>query len=173
VNKTSLKTVTKDKRWVNFFDYISKEFDKIDWKTARAETEHKIIGVQFNDSDYLLTKVDNPILVKMASNKTPVGIMFSHWNKWRTSAPGKAKKGIKIEYDRLIRVMQEFFPQRDFAKTSAKLDVTKIEEKYDKIFENVGKAYPMLRHLSLSENYHSGSHWVDALEYIKLVDRTR
>ena len=109
-------------------------------------------------------------MVKMASNKTPIGIMFTHWNKWRASTPAKAKKGIKIEYDRLIRVMQVFFPDKDFSKTSAKLDVTKIEEKYEKIFEKVTEAYPMLRHLSLSENYHSGSHWVDALNYIKLID---
>ena len=173
VNKTSLKTVTQDKRWVNFFDYISEEFDKIDWKTARAETEHKIIGQQFSESDYLLTKVDNPTMVKMASNKTPIGIMFAHWNKWRATTPAKAKKGIYIEYVLLIRVMQVFFPDKDFSKTSAKLDVTKIEEKYEKIFEKVEEAYPMLRHLSLSENYHSGSHWVDALNYIKLIDSTK
>jgi len=173
VNKTSLKTVTKDKRWVNFFDYINKEFDKIDWKTARIETEHKIIGQQFNDSDYLLSKVDDSTLLKMASTKTPVGIMFTHWNKWKASTPAKAKKGIKIEYDRLIRVMQEFFPQKDFTKTSAKLDVAKIEKKYEKIFENVKNAYPMLDYLTLSENYHSDHHWRDALNYIKLIDNAR
>ena len=98
--------------------------------------------------------------------------MFKHWNKWRVTTPAKAKKGIKIAYDRLIIVMQEFFPDKDFTKTEAKLDVTKIEEKYEKIFKNVAEAYPMLRHLSLSENYHCGSHWQDALEYIKLVDST-
>lgn len=173
VNKTSLKTVTQDKRWVNFFDYISREFDKIDWKEARTETEHKIIGQQFKDSDYLLSKVSEDDLSTMSSNKTAAGIMFTHWNDWKASTPAKAKKGIKIEYDRLIRVMQEFFPSKDFTKTEAKLDVTQIENKYEKIFEDVANAYPMLRHLNLSESYHSGSHWVDAINYIKLIDSAR
>jgi len=140
VNKTSLKTVTKDKRWVDFFDYIDEEFNNIDWKSARQETEHKIIGLEFNRSDYHVPKVDSGTRSELAQTKTPIGILFKHWEDWKASAPAKAKKGIKIEYDMLIRVMQEFFPLKDFTKSSAKLDVSKIEKKDAKIFENVTEA---------------------------------
>jgi len=170
VNKTSLKTVTKDKRWVDFFDYVEKEFNKIDWKSARKETEHKIIGLEFNRSDYQIPKVADGARGELAQTDTPIGIMFKHWEDWKASTPAKAKKGIKINYDMLIRVMQEFFPDKDFTKSSAKLDVSKIEEKYGKIFDNVENAYPMLRHLSLSQNYDASSNWREAIEYIKLVD---
>jgi hypothetical protein len=170
VNKTSLKTVTKDKRWVDFFDYIEEEFDKIDWKTARKETEHKIIGMQFNQSDYHVPKVADGVRGELAQTNSPIGILFKHWEDWKASTPPKVKKGIKINYDMLIRVMQEFFPGKDFTKSSAKLDVSKIEEKYEKIFDNVTEAYPMLRHLSLGQNYNADSNWREAIEYIKLVD---
>lgn len=172
VNKTSLKTVTKDARWVDFFDYIQQEFDKIDWNDARTETEHKIIGQQFSDSDYSPMKVQNNSLAELAKTDTPIGKMFAKWNEWKNNIPKRRAKGKgnDIEYDRLIIVMQKFFPGKDFTKTSAKLDVTKIEKEYDKLFNDVIRTYPMLRHLSLGDSYGASGDWRDAIAYIKLVD---
>ena len=173
VNKTSFKTITKDARWINFFDYVNQEFDKIDWKAARSETEHKIIGQQFNRSDYSLLKLSQNWLTTTARTKTAMGVMCKKWNTWRNNVPKKRKKGEEISYDMLIRVMQEFFPDKDFTKTEAKLDVSKIEKEYEKIFADVEKAYPMLRHLSLGNYYDAERDWKDAKGYIKLVDSAK
>ena len=173
VNKTSLKTVTKDARWMDFFDYIQQEFDNINWKNARTETEHKLIGQQFIDSAYTFTKMQDNSFTELSKTDTPIGKMLTKWNEWKNNVPKRRWKGNEIEYDRLIIIMQKFFPDKDFTKTSAKLDVTKIEKKYDKLFDNVAAAYPMLRHLSLDDTYSAKGDWTDAVAYIKLVDNAQ
>lgn len=173
VNKTSFNTVTKDKRWVSFFDYIEKEFDKIDWNAARDITERSIIAKQYKHCEYQPKHADQSEINKIAKRKSPAGILFQRWLAWYAqvkAAPVKTTD--QLEYAQLISVMQTFFPNKDFTKSAARLDVTKIEEEYKTLFENVKTAYPMLRHLSLSENYHS-KHWNEAIEYINLVDKAQ
>ena len=155
---------------MDFFDYIQQEFDNIDWNDARTETEHKIIGQQFSNSNYSPMKVQDNSLAELAKTDTPIGKLFTKWNEWKDNIPKRRKKGNDIEYDRLIIIMQKFFPGKDFTKTSAKLDVTKIEKEYNKLFDNVANMYPMLKHLSLSDTYGARGDWREAITYIKLVD---
>jgi len=176
VNKTSFDTITKDKRWVSFFEYMEKEFDKIDWKSARKETEANIVNKQFKESSYHPSRADQASIAEIAARKSPAGIMLKGWLDWKAVIGDRKakvkKKQSQIDYSFLIRVMQEFFPNKDFTKTEARLDVTKIEQAYNDMFENVEKTYPMLRHLSLSDSYYT-SHWEEAIEYINLVDKAQ
>ena len=173
VNKTSFTTVTKDKRWISFFDYMEKEFDKIDWNTARDITERSIIAKQYKSCDYQPKHADQLDIDEIAKRKSPAGILFQRWLAWNAQVKAApAKRDDQREYTQLISVMQEFFPGKDFTKSAARLDVTKIEEEYNALFENMEKAYPMLRHLSLTEQYHS-RHWNEAIEYINLVDKVQ
>ena len=174
LNKTSIKTVTADKRWVNFFDYVRKQFDTVDWKTARAEAESRLIYAEYRDRDFKPTASHYPAIREIAKNKSAAGRLFSDYMTWRDNIKsGKVPKRVAdaIKYDRVILGMGKLFSNEDFSKSSANLDVTNFGDKYAKLFEEFFKAYPMVKYAELTQTYrHHDDHWPNILDYIKMVD---
>ena len=174
LNKTSIKTISKSKNWINMFDYIEKQFEKVDWKSARKDVENKLIRQEFKNESFEPSKADDAEFLAIAQTKTPAGTLFAEYLKCKdviADAKQKRKTGEDTQYDRVIIGMQAFYPNKDFTKSTAQLDVKGIEGKYSKMFEDFRKKYPMLKHLSLESGYYDGKeHWADAIDYIKVVD---
>lgn len=169
LNKTSIKAITEDKRWVNFFDFIQERFDEVDWKQARKEAMMKLVAGEFNERDFKPTAKYEGEVRKLSKQTSSAGRVCKEWIKY-WSAANKAKKS-GIQYDRVIIGMTRLFPSKDFGKSSAKLNIEKVEGKYADMFSEFFETYPMLKHVSLDASYsYRDNEWNDAIEYIKLVD---
>lgn len=169
LNKSSIKAITEDKRWVNFFDFIQEQFDAVDWTQARAEAMNKLISDQFSEQDFKPTHKYDEEVRKLSKHKSAAGALCKEWINWWDTA--KNLKNSKIAYDRVIIGMTRLFPNRDFGKSKANLNVENVEEKFAKLFEDFNKTYPMIQYASLdaSQTYRDNG-WNDAIDYIKLVD---
>ena len=169
LNKTSIKAITEDKRWVNFFDFIQERFDAVDWKQARNEATLKLTAGEFNERDFKPTQKYESEVRELSKAKTIAGTVCKAWCVYWDTAKKAKKSG--IQYDRVIIAMTRLFPNKDFGKSSAKLNVEKFEEKFAKMFEEFFATYPMLKHVSLDASYsYRDDQWDDAIQYIKLVD---
>lgn len=176
VNKTSFKTVTGSSQWVNLFDYLQQQFDKIDWKEARGATERKLIKREFSNESFDPKHVPKDQFEEIEKTNTPAGKLFAEWKAYNALIPTTkiSNKTPQIQYDRVIIGMDDMFPAVDFAKSSSKLDVKGIEGKYSKLFKEFRIKYPMLSHLSLESQYYNGKQdWRDAINYIELVDSVK
>jgi len=170
LNKTSIKAVTEDKRWVNFFDYVREKFDKVDWKQARKEATARLIASEFSDNDFKPTDKYADGVREMAKHDSAAGRLFTAWVEQNNMQAALKKSG--IQYDRVIIGMTRIFKNEDFEKSTAKINVEKVSSKYKKLFDEFNAAYPILKHLDLDASYsYREEHWNDALEYIKLVDK--
>ena len=169
LNKTSIKAITEDKRWVNFFDFIQERFDAVDWKQARKEAMLKLVASEFNERDFKPTKKYEAEVEKLVNNDSIAGKVCKEWVKY--SEIGKTLKSSGIQYDRVIIGMTRLFPKKDFGKSNAKLNVEKVTDKFNTLFEEFFATYPMLKHVSLDASYHyRDDQWTDAINYINLVD---
>jgi hypothetical protein len=169
LNKTSIKAITEDKRWVNFFDFIQERFDAVNWKQARKEAMHKLTASEFDDREFNPTPKYADEVRKIALNDTAAGRVCKAWIKFH-----EASKKIKmsgIAYDRVIIGMTRLFPKRNFGNSTAKLNVEQVNEKFAKLFEEFMSTYPMIKHVDLDAGHHyRKDDWPDAIQYIKLVD---
>ncbi|MHA1289450.1 MAG: hypothetical protein ACTSPB_18840 [Candidatus Thorarchaeota archaeon] len=175
LNKASIKTVTADKRWVNFFDYLRKQYDAVDWKNARKEAMQRLIKSEFSDESFDPHTHHHKALRKLAkNNRKPSGRLLNAFFDWKDSIPKTAKKD-PIKYDRVIICMGALYETIDFSKSNSKLSVTAVGDKYDKLFAAYKKRYPMIEYVSLdrySNHRQTGvNQWADVIEYIKLVDK--
>jgi hypothetical protein len=171
LNKTSIKTVSKSKNWVNLFDYIEKKFEKVDWKNARQDVESKLVRQEFRDENFDPKKADMTEFGEVALTDSPAGRLFKAYLDSKAIITGTHHT--KIQYDRVILGMQSFFPNKDFTKSAANLDVKGIEGKYTKLFADFTEEYPMLQYVDLNSGWNSTTDWKDAINYIKLVDSTK
>lgn len=170
LNKSSIKAITEDKRWVNFFDYIQEQFDAVDWKQARKEAMSKLIADQFSERDFDPAQKYLDEARRIAKTKSSAGRVCKEWIEFYDAMQKLKKSG--IAYDRVIIGMTRLFPKRDFGKSKAKVNVEVVEKKFEKLFEEFYKTYPMLNHVGLdaSRTYNCNNDWNDAIDYIKLVD---
>ena len=175
LNKTSIKAISKSKQWVPLFDFISEKFEDIDWKSARKDVENALIRREFSNESFDPAKAPMDKFEKIAKTKTAAGKLFAAYlaSKEDITAAKKKRRTPGAQFDRVIIGMTAFFPEKDFSKSSAKLDVKGIEGKYEKLFENFRKKYPMLTHLDLDSGWNSTTDWDDAVGYIKLVDSVK
>jgi len=179
LNKTSIKTISKDKKWVNLFTYLEKEFEKVDWKSARTAVENKLVRQEFRNESFDPAKAQMDQFKTIAKTKTAAGKLFAEYLKCKDVIEADKKSrsrhtaGNPIAYDRVILGMQKFFPEKDFTKSSAKLDVKGIEGKYTKLFEDFRATYPMLKHVDLDSGWQSTTDWEDAVNYIQVVDNIK
>jgi len=179
LNKTSIKTISKSRNWVNLFTYLEKEFEKVDWKNARKEVERKLVRQEFRNESFDPAKAPLDEFDNIAETDSAAGKLFAAYleSKKMIDADKKSRsrhtQGNPIAYDRIILGMQKFFPNKDFTKSSAKLDVKGIEGKYTKLFEDFRAAYPMLKHVDLDSGWQSTTDWKDAVDYINVVDNIK
>ncbi len=168
LNKTSIKSVTADKRWVNYFDYIRKQFDAVDWKIARKLASDRLIESEFSHEDF---KPDNKHwneMRKIAKRKTAAGRLFKAFITWKDNIDSTVR--LDIKYDRVIIAMNELYDE-DFSKSSANLDVKSFGDKYSKLFEKFKAKYPMIQYANLDDSYRGEEDWTNVLQYIKVVDK--
>jgi hypothetical protein len=175
LNKASIKTVTADKRWVNFFDYIRKQYDAVDWKVARKEALQRLVKAEFSNEEFSPHTHHHTALRAIAkNNRKPSGRLFNAYFDWKDSIPKNAKKD-PIKYDRVIICMGALFETVDFSKSKSNLSVKAVGDKYAKLFAAYKKRYPMIEYVSMDRYSHQrqvgSSQWSDVIEYIKLVDK--
>ena len=175
LNKTSIKTISKSKQWVNLFDFILEKFEDIDWATARKDVENALVRREFQNESFDPAKAPMDKFEKISKTKTPAGKLFAAYlsSKEDITAAKKKRRTPGAQFDRVIIGMTAFFPEKDFSKSSAKLDVKGIEGKYEKLFEKFRSKYPMLKHLDLDSGWQSTTDWEDAVGYVKLVDSAK
>ena len=107
LNKTSIKAITEDKRWVNFFDFIQEQFDAVDWKQARKEAMSRIVADQFSEQDFKPTHKYVDEVRELAKNDSSAGRVCKAWVKYWDDTKKLKKSG--ISYDRVVIGMTRLF----------------------------------------------------------------